>query len=92
MAVDCAEAVMPQMNNTGQISLKIYNISGQIVKTLVNEYRPGGEYTRHWDGSDDAGKLVSSGIYLCNLQAGNYQTMQKMTLIRQCVNRLSIDD
>lgn len=70
------------MKNTGHISLTIYNISGQMVKMLVNEYQAPGQYILNWDGSDEAGRPVSSGIYLCKLQASNFQDVRKMMLIR----------
>ncbi|MCK4694804.1 MAG: T9SS type A sorting domain-containing protein, partial [Candidatus Cloacimonetes bacterium] len=47
--------------------LSIYNIKGQLVKTLVNEFKPSGEYSVIWDGRDSDDKRVSSGIYFYKL-------------------------
>ncbi|HEX9973729.1 MAG TPA: FlgD immunoglobulin-like domain containing protein [bacterium] len=64
------------------VNLKIYNIFGQIVKTLFDGNQDAGRYTVDWDGSDDDGKLMTSGVYFCILQSGNYQNTKKMTLLR----------
>ena len=68
--------------NTGRASLKIYNISGQLVKTLVNETRPAGYHSVAWDGRDNSGKKVAAGIYLYRIQAGDYSRTNKMTMLR----------
>jgi hypothetical protein len=62
------------------ISLKIYNISGQLVRILVDKRQIAGEYTVQWDGLDDLGDIVSNGIYLYRMQAGNFTRTRKMVL------------
>ncbi len=52
----------------GQISLKVYDICGKLVRTLVNESKPAGTYTMKWDGRDNRGKKVASGIYLYRIE------------------------
>ncbi|MEW6686433.1 MAG: S8 family serine peptidase [Candidatus Edwardsbacteria bacterium] len=64
------------------VSLKIYNIAGQLVKTLVNEYVGAGIYTCPWDGKDESGKQVSAGVYFYRLQAGDFTDTKKMILVR----------
>jgi len=64
------------------LALKIYNILGQLVKTLVNEEKPKGNYSVVWDGRDDQGKEVSSGIYFYTLMTDNYRITKKMTLLK----------
>ncbi len=49
-------------------TLKIYNILGQVVRTLVDEYQRAGHYKVCWDGKDNFGKEVSSGVYVCILK------------------------
>jgi hypothetical protein len=63
-------------------SLKIYNINGELVKILVDKINEAGTYSVNWDGLNDGGRSVSSGVYLCKLIAGNYAESQKMILIR----------
>jgi len=65
-----------------KISLKIYNLSGQRVKTLIEEEQGSGWKTVNWDGTDDNGKELSSGVYFYKMQAGNYSAARKLMLIR----------
>lgn len=64
------------------ISLIIYNILGQEIKTLVNEIKPAGYYEIIWNGTNNNGINVSSDIYLYRLLAGEYVRTKKMILIR----------
>jgi oligosaccharide 4-alpha-D-glucosyltransferase len=62
--------------------LKIYNVLGQEVKTLVNGVQGPGTYTVQWDGTDALGNEVSSGVYFYTFQAGEYKDVKKMLLLR----------
>ena len=66
----------------GQVSLDIYNLAGQKVRTLVAESVNAGSHNVVWDGRDDAGKLLSSGIYFAGLGAGSLVKTAKMMLLR----------
>ncbi len=68
--------------NPHRTTLKIYNIQGQEVATLVDEVQAPGYYSVAWDGRDDLGKEVSSGIYFYRLQAGSYAEIKKMVLLK----------
>jgi len=63
-------------------SLIIYNILGQKVRTLVDEEKLPGSYNIIWDGRDDSGKEVSSGIYFYQLKTKDYTETKKMVLVR----------
>jgi M6 family metalloprotease-like protein len=63
-------------------TLKIYNLRGQLVKTLLDEDKPGGNYTLLWDGKDGGGKAVSSGIYFYKLTAGSFSETKRMVLLK----------
>jgi hypothetical protein len=63
-------------------TLKIYNILGQLVRTLIDEDKLSGRYNIIWDGRDDKGKEVSSGVYFYQLKAGDYKNTEKMVLLR----------
>jgi hypothetical protein len=63
-------------------SLKIYNVRGQLVKTLVDEDKTGGNYAILWDGRDESGKTVSSGIYFYKLTVGSSSEVKKMVLLK----------
>lgn len=71
-----------QLPVISEVSLKVYNIQGQLVKTLVNEKRAPGYYTARWDGKNDNGKEVSSGVYFYRLNAGGFLATKKMILLR----------
>jgi|GEM_PF-4866438 len=63
-------------------TLKIYNILGQRVRTLVDEEKTEGTYTVYWDGRNQNGKQVSSGVYFYRLEAGDFTDVKKMVLLR----------
>jgi hypothetical protein len=63
-------------------SLKIYNILGKEVRELVNTRQSSGSYTIIWDGKDNSGEEVSSGIYFYQLRAGHYKQTRKLVLLR----------
>ena len=66
----------------GTVRLLLYNLSGQLVRTLMDGERPAGSYSVVWDGTDDAGRDVASGVYLCRMTAGEYRSVRKMLLTR----------
>ena len=59
------------------VSIKIYDVLGNEVATLVNEEKPAGSYTVHFDGSK-----LSSGIYFCRLKSGSFTATKKLMLIK----------
>ncbi len=73
-------------NRTSEITLAIYDLSGRVVRTLIHEQynHPTVQLSNQivWDGRDDHGKKVSSGIYFCVLREGSNQQEKKMILIR----------
>ena len=66
----------------GTVRLLLYNLSGQLVRTLMDGERPAGSYSVMWDGTDDAGRDVASGVYVCRMTAGEYRSVRKMLLTR----------
>ncbi len=65
-----------------RVELKIYNLLGQVMKTLVIKEQAPGEYTVVWDGTDEAGRLVAAGIYLVRIVAGNFVAERKVVVLR----------
>ena len=63
-------------------TLKVYNILGEEVRTLVDKRQRPGEYQVVWDGKDKGGRDVSSGIYFCQLRVGRFSQTRKMVLLR----------
>ena len=64
------------------VSLQVFNAHGQLVATLVEGIRPAGTYQTAWDGRDDQGQAVSSGVYIVRLDAEGQQATRKMLLIQ----------
>ncbi|MCK4224106.1 MAG: S8 family serine peptidase [candidate division Zixibacteria bacterium] len=79
-----SESFMPQIEQISKVytSLKIYNIRGQLVKILIEDELPPGRYKMTWDGTDEGGKKVASGIYLYRLKTPQSQTTRKMILLK----------
>lgn len=71
-----------QLPEDCDVELTIYNIKGQLVKTLVNEIKPPGEHSIIWNGRDDSDKSVSSGIYFYKLKSDNFEKTRKMILLK----------
>jgi Tol biopolymer transport system component len=67
---------------TGFVSLNIYNITGQKVRDLVSENMEPGDHSVLWDGRDEYGSMVSSGMYLSQLRMGNNVQIHKMTMVK----------
>lgn len=64
------------------VELAIYNLLGQRVRTLVNTIWPAGSHKVEWDGKDNAGKELASGIYIYRLQTAEFISSRKMLLLR----------
>ena len=64
-----------------QVRLEVYNLKGQLVRTLVNTEKASGNYRVVFDAKDDKGSPLSSGIYFYRLQAGKYISTRKMLLM-----------
>ena len=74
--------VAPTINNTANVSLKIYDLSGREVKTLVNEPMQPGEYAVEWDGTNNSGEAVAGGVYIYRMVAGKFAATRKMILMK----------
>ena len=71
-----------QIPQAGHVSLTVYNVLGQRVRVLVDELQQVGSYRITWDGSDDHGRGVSSGIYALHMKADRYNRTMKMLLLK----------
>jgi len=71
-----------QLPNTELVSVKVYNMNGQLVTTLVDGQMNAGYHKVQWDGRNSVGIKVSSGVYLYEMNAGNFRETKKMILIK----------
>lgn len=68
--------------SAGRTRLRVYDIAGRLVRTLVDEDLRAGPHTRIWNGTDNRGHRVSSGVYLYRLEFGNRSATKKLTLLK----------
>jgi len=74
--------ILFSLKNTAQVKLEIFDLSGRIVKTLVNGSMKPGIYTMNWRGEDNNGKRLAQGIYFLKFQTNDYQKISKVLLVR----------
>ena len=70
-----------QLSERSQVTLKIFNLLGQQVVTLVNEEQPIGAYTIQWNGKDSFGRPAATGVYIFQMKAGDEFIMSKRMLL-----------
>ena len=75
-------AINFSIKEPGKISLKIYNLQGQLIRTLVAGNRTAGRYAVRWDGTTDQGITVSNGIYLYTLKVNGFADTKKLTFMK----------
>ncbi len=63
-------------------SLKVYDVSGRLIKTLVDRRMGPGRYEAVWNGTNNSGAPIASGVYFYRLKVGNYTKTKKMVLLR----------
>lgn len=66
----------------GPVELRVYDIEGRLVSTLIDHALDAGHHEVHWEGRDDRGRSVASGVFFCRLKAGVDEDVIRMVLIR----------
>ena len=78
-----ATTIQYALPTAADVELTVYNVVGQVVRTLVAEHQGAGRYTVEWNATDDRGHSVSAGLYLYRLQAGGeFAEVKKMLLLK----------
>ena len=70
------------LNKADYVTIDIYNIKGEKIKSLLNEHLGATQHNIVWNGKNDAGEPVSSGIYFYKIKAGKFNAVKKMVLIK----------
>jgi hypothetical protein len=70
------------LKEKGPVTLKIYNVAGQLVRTLVDDVRDAAAYSIAWDGRNNTGSKVASGIYFYKMETKGFSETRKMVLLR----------
>ena len=71
-----------QLPRDSQVVLQIYNLLGQRIRTLLNQSQPAGMHSAVWEGRNDLGQTVSSGIYIYKIQVGSFTETHKMVFLQ----------
>ncbi len=66
----------------GQVLIRVFDLLGREIRTLVDDIQQAGTHTTTWDGRDNRGRVVGSGIYLYQLSTSGFTQARKMTLLR----------
>jgi len=70
------------VKETVPVTIEVYNLKGQLVRTLVNEVKTAGNYSVVWNGRDSHNQPVSSGVYFYKMNAGKYSNTKKMIMMK----------
>ncbi len=70
------------LKQQSDVTIEVYNLKGQLVRTLVNEKMEAGSHQVQWTGNDSNGKNVGSGVYFYKMKAGRYTSTKKMILLK----------
>ena len=65
-----------------RVRLRIYDVTGQVVRELTDAFQPAGSYSIVWDGRNERGDQVANSVYLYELRAGDYRAISKMVLMK----------
>lgn len=65
-----------------EVDLRVFDAAGRLVRVLAREIRTAGTHEFRWDGTDDSGVSVASGVFFVQLRAGNHAARQKVALVR----------
>jgi hypothetical protein len=70
------------LSSPGRVRLAVYDVAGRQVRVLIDRSLPSGPGSAVWDGRDDGGRAVASGVYFCRLDAGRVHETKRVTLLK----------
>ena len=76
------EYFLPAEAKELQVCLSVFDLRGALVVRLVDEMQSGGHYSVNWNGTDERGRPVPSGVYFYRLQAGDFRAVRKMVVLK----------
>jgi len=77
-----AEIAFGLAEPTAAVTLRVYSVTGRLVRTVLDDRMAAGHHVAWWDGRDDRGHDVASGVYLCRLEAGQQRLSSKLAVLR----------
>jgi hypothetical protein len=70
------------LKEKGLVSMRVYDVSGRLVRVLVNEVQEAGSYEAAWDGANDEGRPGATGVYFCRMETRDFERTLKMVMLR----------
>ncbi len=67
---------------SGRVSLRVYDVSGRLVRTLADQTMEAGYHAMDWDGRDDGGASLQAGLYFCRLESAAGTDMRRMARVK----------
>jgi hypothetical protein len=77
-----ATTIRFSLREKGKVAIRIYDVAGRLVKTLVDEVRDAGAYVEPWDGRNNRDSRVASGVYFYKMESKHFSSTRKMVLLR----------
>ena len=77
-----AQREYSELADPGLVTIKIYSVTGQLVKTLVDEVKDAGFHAVVWDGANNAGAPVASGVYFYRMESTSFSATRKLVMLR----------
>ena len=71
-----------ELDYGGYVRLTVFDLSGRVIRTLVDRFQPRGSHTVIWDGRDSGQNEVASGVYLYELTTGRHEGVGRVTLVK----------
>jgi hypothetical protein len=68
--------------STSEVAIKVYDVAGKLVKTIVSERLDAGYYTASWSGRDNIGREVAAGVYFIEMNAKGFESQHKVVFVR----------
>ena len=75
-------AIAFELPEAGRVTLRIYDASGRAVRVLIDAELAPGRHSVRWDGGDDSGRHLGSGVYRCRIEAGGSSAARSLVLVR----------
>lgn len=76
-------SIIYKLNRQSFVNISVYNVRGELIAQLKNEVQEAGKYVAVWDGKNQAGRSVSMGLYLVNIQTAEYGDIRKVIVIKR---------
>jgi hypothetical protein len=71
-----------EVPQSSEVAIRVYDVTGKLVRTLVDGAVEPGRYAATWDGRNNSGEAVGSGVYFCTMETPTYHATQKMVLMK----------